>query len=111
VPLIDPNEPLTVDERRTFGVDAKRHPITGIPLERGSGALPAAAQARLHLRSIWQIVEREAKQIFLADGIAADKAAEAARTEAQAVVNDMTRRLAIFEQSGVVSPAKITGQL
>jgi hypothetical protein len=47
---IDPNEPLTVMERHSFGHDATRHPITGMVLEKGSGAfLPKEQAYRVHL--------------------------------------------------------------
>ena len=37
-------------EKAVFGSDAKRHEITGMILEQGSGALPADEQARrVHL--------------------------------------------------------------
>lgn len=51
---IDPSEPLSVMEKKVFGADAVRHPVTGIPLERGSGALPVKQQARDHLHVIAQ---------------------------------------------------------
>jgi hypothetical protein len=43
---------LSVMEKLVFGSDAERHPITGMVLERGSGALPIEAQARGHLALI-----------------------------------------------------------
>lgn len=48
----NPNEPLSVQEKATFGPNAQRHPITGIPLESGSGALQPKKQAYLHLQVI-----------------------------------------------------------
>jgi hypothetical protein len=47
------NYPLHPTEQAVFGVDAKRHEITGMVLEQGSGALPPDEQARLvHLPQI-----------------------------------------------------------
>ena len=38
------------NEKLVFGSDAERHPITGLPIELGSGALPPDEQARrVHL--------------------------------------------------------------
>jgi hypothetical protein len=48
------SRPLSVPEQHTFGVDAKVHLITGIPVEQGSGALPPHQQALLHCRIIEQ---------------------------------------------------------
>ena len=50
--LPDPAEPLTVTERNVFGANARRHPVTGIPLEQGHGALPEKLQAAQHLKLI-----------------------------------------------------------
>lgn len=50
--MLNPNDPLDNREKLMFGHDAKRHPVTGHPLELGSGALPEHMQARLHLRVI-----------------------------------------------------------
>jgi hypothetical protein len=41
----DPRHKLTETEKHVFGADAQRHPITGEPLEMGSGALPPDVQA------------------------------------------------------------------
>jgi len=46
--------PLSVIEKAVYGAGAVRHPVTGIPLERGSGALPANQQARNLLAVITQ---------------------------------------------------------
>jgi hypothetical protein len=72
---INPGEPLSVLEQATFGVDALRHPITGVPLERGSGALPVKQQARNHLAVI-------------------------AQQESKAVAAETGKRLDEFEASG-----------
>jgi hypothetical protein len=50
----DPSLELSVTEKAVFGADAVRHPITGIPIERGSGALHPKLQARNHLAVIAQ---------------------------------------------------------
>ena len=42
--------PLHPNEKAVFGDNAERHPITGLPIELGSGALPPDEQARrVHL--------------------------------------------------------------
>jgi hypothetical protein len=40
-----PNPDLHVHQQQVFGVDAKLHPITGLVVEQGSGALPPDEQA------------------------------------------------------------------
>ena len=49
---IDPRSPLNKWEQLVHGVDGVRHPVTGIPIQRGSGALPVKEQARQHLQTI-----------------------------------------------------------
>ena len=48
----DPKDPLTETEKKVFGEDARRHPVTGFPIERGSGALPERMQAQNHIRHV-----------------------------------------------------------
>ncbi len=43
---------MSVLEQHTFEVDAIRHPITGMILEQGVGALPVSVQAQHHCRQI-----------------------------------------------------------
>jgi hypothetical protein len=43
---------LTDVEKNVFGVDAKLHPITMMPLEQGSGALPPSQQAVGHFQTM-----------------------------------------------------------
>jgi hypothetical protein len=73
---INLSEPLSVMEQAVFGVDAVRHPITGIPIERGSGALPVKLQARNHLAVI-------------------------AQQEGRAIAAEVAKRLDEFERRGV----------
>jgi hypothetical protein len=47
--------PLTEREKTVFGQDAKRHPITGLVLQQGSGAPPHDVQAAEHLGIIAMI--------------------------------------------------------
>ena len=49
------DHPLTNEERAVFGHDAVRHPITRLPLQSGSGALPEDVQAMQHLIEIEQM--------------------------------------------------------
>jgi hypothetical protein len=49
---MNPDEPLSVLEKHTFGADAKRNPVTGMVLEQGVGAWPADQQALLHCQII-----------------------------------------------------------
>jgi hypothetical protein len=58
--LPDPSRPLTKEDKLVFGDDAKRHPITGFPLESGIGAAKEAVQARHHCDLI---EEQEGKEI------------------------------------------------
>ena len=54
---------LTPAQKLVFGADAKLHPVTGMPLETGKGALPDQQQALIHLGYI----EREqGKDVALA---------------------------------------------
>jgi hypothetical protein len=39
---------LSIPEKQVFGVDAQLHPITGMPIEQGSGALHPDSQAVGH---------------------------------------------------------------
>lgn len=49
----NPDHPLTIPEQIAFGVDARRHKVTGLVLEQGSGCLSDDDQARLvHLPEI-----------------------------------------------------------
>jgi hypothetical protein len=41
----DPRHKLTPEEIKTFRADSYRHPISGEPVEMGSGALPPDVQA------------------------------------------------------------------
>ncbi len=70
----DPSLPLNLTERLVFGEEATRHPITGIPIELGSGALPADQQAILHCQVIEETEGRAAADAMrkkLADAKAA----------------------------------------
>jgi hypothetical protein len=49
---IDPTLPLTDIEKAVYGADARRHPLTGLPLESGIGCAPADVQALGHLTVI-----------------------------------------------------------
>jgi hypothetical protein len=67
---------LSIPEQQTFGADARLHEISGLPIEQGSGALPADAQAIEHLKTFWQWRNALiAKQRDLTDSIAAERAA------------------------------------
>lgn len=60
-------EPLNPTERAIYGVDAKRHPLTNMILEQGSGAWPADEQARrIHLPEIARTQGPAAAQAMLA---------------------------------------------
>lgn len=60
------NHPLHPTEQAVFGVDAKRHPITGMVLEQGSGALTPDEQARrVHLPHIAATQGRAAADAML----------------------------------------------
>ena len=50
----DPKEPVSAAEQLVFGSNAVRHPVAGIPLEMGSGALPPDKQAENYFRGIEQ---------------------------------------------------------
>jgi hypothetical protein len=45
--LTDPRAPLKPEEVHIYGANARRHPITGMCLEQGSGCLPDDIQAAL----------------------------------------------------------------
>jgi hypothetical protein len=62
----NPDHPLTIPEKITFGHNAKRHPITGLVLEQGSGCLSPDDQARIvHLPYIAQTEGVEAARAML----------------------------------------------
>jgi hypothetical protein len=67
-------DPLNRAEAAVFG-DSVRHPVTLMPLERGSGALPIKQQARQHLFEI-------------------------ARTRGRAAADEVCKRLDEFEANG-----------
>jgi hypothetical protein len=46
-------------EKNVFGFDVRLHPITGMPIEQGSGALPDDEQALLHCDAIEKAHGRE----------------------------------------------------
>jgi len=93
--MIDPKRPLTSAEQITFGAKARRHPITGLPLEDGIGAAPIERQALLHCDVIEQqsgnaaadVMRRrlaEAKQLVAAEVAAAADGVTLAAAEAAA---------------------------
>jgi hypothetical protein len=57
----DPKHKLTPEEIKTFGADSFRHPITGEPVELGSGALPVDVQAAVV--HVAEIERREGKAV------------------------------------------------
>lgn len=59
----NPKEPLSATEKRVFGENAIRHPITGEVLEQGSGALSEKAQAVNQTRTIAQTEPAAAEQM------------------------------------------------
>jgi len=88
-----------------FGVDARRHPITGIPIERGSGALSEKAQAANQIRMIAQtepaVAEEMARQLIEVEKHIFDKlAAAAAKLETAAGLD-----------SGAAAAAALRGDL
>jgi hypothetical protein len=57
----DPKHPLNEMEKKVFGANARRHPITGMVLECGSGALPDEVQAAVvHVAEIERQFGKEA---------------------------------------------------
>jgi len=58
------NPDLSREQQQVFGVDAVRHPITGMVLEQGSGALPPDEQARQHLQVIHKTDPAKAAAMF-----------------------------------------------
>lgn len=58
-PFPTADQPLSVLEQRVFGMDAKRHPITCLPLKSGSGAHSAGRQAEEHCRTIEAVYGKE----------------------------------------------------
>jgi hypothetical protein len=60
----DPTRKLSVTEAHVFGADAVIHPITNMPLEQGSGALPVDVQAAVvHVAEIERREGRAAADI------------------------------------------------
>jgi len=56
-----PNPDLHIHEQQIFGVDTRRHPVTGMVLEQGSGCLSPDEQAlRVHLPEILRTQGRAA---------------------------------------------------
>jgi hypothetical protein len=70
-------EPLNGAEKATFGHDATRSPVTGIPYETGSGAHPPEVQDRLAMAAAGgRLSEMEAQRIVR--GTTLEDAAQAA---------------------------------
>jgi hypothetical protein len=60
------NPDLGIHQKLFYGFDAKLHPITGMVLEQGSGALPADEQARrMHIPEIARTQGRAAAMAML----------------------------------------------
>ncbi len=96
VELPSPAAPLSRVELLVFG-PTKRHPITGFPIELGSGALPIAQQAQLHC----SLIDEEAGKA--AGDTMRKKLADALRyaTDAQAAA----RELKIIVAEGITAAA------
>jgi len=58
------NPELSREEQNIFGVDAVKHPVTGMVLEKGSGALPAHEQALQHVQIIHKTDPAKAAAMF-----------------------------------------------
>jgi hypothetical protein len=64
--IVEANPALSKIERHVFGADAVLHPITGMVVEQGSGALPRDQQARqVHLPEILKTQGRDAAAAML----------------------------------------------
>lgn len=51
-------------QRDVFGHDVQLHPLTGMVLEQGSGALPPHQQARLHCVEIEKLYGKKAADVI-----------------------------------------------
>jgi hypothetical protein len=67
---------LTQAQRLVYGADAKLHPVTGMPLENGSGALPDKQQALMHLAHIAREQGKDVADAMLDKIVGLEKAAE-----------------------------------
>jgi hypothetical protein len=67
---INPNEPLSVLDKRTFGVNAFRHPVCGFIVEMGHGALSVDRQVENYLA---QVASTEGKPAASALRVAVEK--------------------------------------
>jgi hypothetical protein len=67
---------LTNQEKLVFGADAKLHPVTGMPLETGSGALSDKQQALMHLSHIAREQGKDVADAMLEKIVGLEKAAE-----------------------------------
>lgn len=67
---------LTPVQKLVFGADARIHPVTGMPLENGSGALPDKQQALIHLAHIAREQGKDVADAMLDKIVGAEKAAE-----------------------------------
>jgi hypothetical protein len=56
----DPKSPLNELEKAVFGSEARRHPVTGFPIETGIGAASDDQQVLNHLRVIYETEGRDA---------------------------------------------------
>jgi hypothetical protein len=76
------NDPLNGAEKATFGSDATRSAVTGIPYETGSGAHPPEVQDRLAMAAAGgRLSEMEAQRIVRGDSLENSVADAAASIE------------------------------
>lgn len=102
---------LAQAQKNVFGADAKLHPITLMPLEQGSGALPHDQQAMLHLQTIEETDGKEAADAMRRKlGVpTAEEIAEKAKAEAEAkALQDkrIMKALALLDQVEADEAAK-----
>ena len=71
-----PNAELTPGQKAVFGADAKLHPVTGMPLETGRGALSDKQQALIHLGHIEREQGQEVALVMYEKIMGAEKATE-----------------------------------
>lgn len=97
----NPTHPLSIPEQIIFGQSARRHPITGYPLEQGAGALSDNEQAEQHCRAIEVAEGKEVANAIrrkLGFPIAEEVAAVKAKLERERVEREKAAYAALAEK-------------
>ena len=109
--LPDPLAPLNEMDKKVFGPDTTRHPVTGFPIERGgacseSPSQSPSAQARNHIRMVAQTHGTDVAQAMLKR--LEEWEAAAGTVELPSIANGLGSQISPTEHGqGIVTSVKI----